>query len=79
MLDFSLVLNTLLNRLSSRCTVSLQLLVSLNQDCHSGNYASTLQRRCIKMCIVLCLGTVIDGGGGREPVEKYYIVLNVKC
>ena len=25
MLDFSLVLNTLLNRLSSKCTVSLQL------------------------------------------------------
>ena len=29
MLDFSLVLNTLLNRLSSKCTVSLQLLVSV--------------------------------------------------
>jgi hypothetical protein len=29
MLDFSLVLNMLLNRLSSKCTVSLQLLVSV--------------------------------------------------
>jgi hypothetical protein len=29
-LDFSLVLNTLLNRLSSKCTVSLQMVVSIN-------------------------------------------------
>jgi hypothetical protein len=29
-LDFSLVLNTLLNWLSSKCTVSLQMLVSVN-------------------------------------------------
>ena len=31
------------------------------------------------MSIVLCFGTVTEGEGGREPVEKYYIVLNLKC
>jgi len=52
-LHFFLVLNALLNRLSSKCTVSLQFLVSVNLQWHYGNYAPTLQRRCIEICVIL--------------------------
>ena len=60
-LHFFPVLNTLLNRLSSKYTVSLQLLVFVNLHCYSGNYAPSLQRGCIKICIVLCFwwGTAV--------------------
>jgi hypothetical protein len=58
----SLVLNTLLNWVPSKCTVSLQRSVSVTLPWHCGNYIPFLQRRCIKMCIVLCFGTVTDGG-----------------
>ena len=53
-LDISVVLNTLLNRLSSKCTVSVQMLVSVNLHWHYGNYAPSVERRCIEICIVLC-------------------------
>ena len=53
-LDISLIWNTLQNRLSSKCTVSLQMLVSVNLHWHYGNYAPSVQRRCIEICIVLC-------------------------
>ena len=53
-LDISLVLNALLNQLSSKCTVSLQMWVSVNLLRHYGNYAPFLQRKCIEICIVLC-------------------------
>jgi len=49
-LDLSLVLSTLLNRLSSEYTVRLQLLVSGKLHCHSGNYSLPLQRRYIEIC-----------------------------
>jgi len=45
-------LNTLLNWLSSKCTVSLQFLVSVNLQWQYGNY-TPLQRRCIEICVIL--------------------------
>jgi hypothetical protein len=77
MLDFSFVWNTLLNRLSSKCTVSLQLLVSVNLQWHSGNYALPLQWRCIKICIVLCLVQLLMGETGKEPARV--IVHSAEC
>ena len=78
-LRFSLVLNTLLNRLSSKCTVSLQLLVSINLHCYSGNYSPSLRRKCIKICIVLCFWYSYWWGRlERSLLGKCYIVLNVK-
>ena len=44
---------TLLNQLSSKWTVSLQRSFSVNLHWHYGNYAQSLQRRCIKICFVL--------------------------
>jgi len=64
-LQFSLGFNTLLNRLSSKCTVSLQLLVSGNLHCHSVNYAPPLRRRYIKLCIILCFHTVANEGAWK--------------
>ena len=61
-LDISLILITLLNRLSSKCTVSLQLSVSVNLHGHYRNYAPSLRRRCIKIYIVLCSWYSYCGG-----------------
>jgi len=40
--DISVVLNTLLIRLPSKCTVNLQMSVPVNLHSHSGNYAPSL-------------------------------------
>jgi len=52
-LNISLVLNKLLIWLPSKCTVSMQISVSVNLCWHSGNYTPSLQGRCTIICIVL--------------------------
>jgi len=42
--SWNLVLNTLLNRLSSKCTVSLQLLISVNLHHHYGILRTVLTK-----------------------------------
>jgi hypothetical protein len=54
-LDLSRVLNTLLNRLTSKSTITLQLLVIRILHCHSGNYLSYLPRIYNNICAILCI------------------------
>jgi hypothetical protein len=62
-LYYFVVLDILLNELTSECTVNLELSVSVTLYSHSGNYSPFSQRRyktinllvCVCVCVCVCV------------------------
>jgi hypothetical protein len=78
MVSFTLVLNTLLNQLSSKCTVSVQLSVSVNLllTCELlTNLTKEMDKNMYG--IVLCIQLAIKVG--KEPAGEILLVRSVKC